>query len=105
MHQESPMFDRLRHSLHVARPRSITRMQKSLDDVVQAMRALRVAVQEQGERDKAIELRQQRDTGELATRVVEMNARITELTKMIELLTMREAQLRAVAAADAALQD
>jgi len=103
--KDSGMFQRLRQTLQVARPRSITRMQKSIDDVVQAMRVLRVAVKEQGERDKAIELRQQRDTGELATRIVEMNARITELTRMIEVLTLRESQLRAVAAADAALQD
>ena len=99
------MFQRLRQSLHVARPRSITRMQKSLDDVVQTMRALRVAVKEQGERDKAIELRQQRDTGELAARIAEMNARITDLTKLIQPLTLRESQLRAIAVADAALED
>jgi len=99
------MFQRLRQSLHVARPRSITRMQKSLDDVVQGLRMLRVVVKEQSERDKAIELRQQRDTGALAQRFVELNARVTELTKMIELLTLRESQLRAVATADAALQD
>jgi hypothetical protein len=97
------MFQRLRHSLHVARPRSITRMQKSLDHVVEAMRVLPVAVKKQGERDKAVTLRQQRETDALATQVAEMNVRIAELKKMIELLALRESQLRAVAAADAAL--
>src|SRR5262245_30252728 len=99
------MFERFRHSLHVARPRSIARMQKSLDDVVQGMRVLRHAIKEQGERDKAIELRQQRDAGEVAARAAEVNTRIAELTKTIELLTLRESQLRAVATADAALQE
>src|SRR5262245_53434884 len=102
---ELGMLQRLRQSLQVARPRSITRMQKSLDDVIHGLRLLRVAAKEQSERDKAIELRLQRETGELGTRIGDMNARIMELTKMIELLTVREAQLRAVATADAALQD
>jgi hypothetical protein len=99
------MFGRLRHTLQVARPRSITRMQKSLDHVVEGMRALRLAVKEQAERDKAMALRQQRETGELAARTAEMNVRIAELKKTIELLALRETQLRAVATADAALQD
>ncbi len=99
------MFGRLRHTLQVARPRSITRMQKSLDHVVEGMRALRLAVKEQAERDKATALRQQRETGELAARTAEMNLRIAELKKTIELLALRESQLRAVATADAALQN
>src|SRR5262249_27801335 len=99
------MFKRLRHRLQVARPRSITRMQKSLDDVVEGMRLLRVAAKEQGERDKAVALRQQREADELATQVADMNARIAELKKTIELLALRESQLRAVATVDAALQD
>ncbi len=80
-------------------------MQKSLDDVIDGMRLLRVAVKEQGERDKTVALRQQRETDELATQVTGMNARIAELTKTIELLALRESQLRAVATVDAALQD
>src|SRR5262245_55473436 len=102
---ELGMLQRLRQSLQVARPRSITRMQKSLDDVIHGLRLLRVAVKEPSERDKAIELRLQSDTGEVATHIGDMNARVTELTKMIELLTLREAQLRAIATADAALHD
>jgi hypothetical protein len=98
------MFERLRHSLQVARPRSITRMQKSLDDVVEGMRVLRLALKEQGERDKAVALRQQRERDELATQVAEMNVSIAELKKTTELLALRESQLRAVATADSALQ-
>jgi hypothetical protein len=99
------MFERFRHTLQVARPRSITRMQKSLDHVVEGMRVLRLAVKEQGERAKAMALRQQRETGELTARIAEMNVRIAELKKTIELLALRESQMRAVATADAALQD
>ena len=80
------MFERLRHRLHVARPRSITRMQKSLDDVVEGVRGLRVAVKEQGERDK----RQQRETDALATQVLVRKApgrdperALAELTDMV----------------------
>jgi hypothetical protein len=97
------MFERLRHSLQVARPRSITRMQKSLDDVVEGMRVLRLAVKEHGERDKVMALRQQTETGELAARIADMDTRIAELKQTVELLALRELQLRAVATADAAL--
>jgi hypothetical protein len=98
------MFERLRHTLQIARPRSITRMQKSLDDVVEGMRVLRMAVKEQGERDKAAALRRQRETDELAAQMAEMTAAVAELKKTIEVLSVRESQLRAVATADAALQ-
>jgi hypothetical protein len=103
--KDSGMLQRLRQSLDVARPRSITRMQKSLEDVVQTIRWLRLAIKEQGERDKETQLRQQRDRAELAARIAEMNGRITELTKMIQLLTLRESQLRAIATTDAAFAD
>ena len=99
------MFEQIRQSLQVARPRSLARMQKSLDDLVDGIRELRRIVKEQGERDKAIELRQQRDAGTLTASIGEINDRIADLTAKIELLTLRESQLRAVATADAALED
>jgi len=99
------MLERLRHTLRVSRPRSIARMQKSIDDLVQSIRGVRVTLKEHSERDKALELRQQRDTGEISTRLAEINARLVDLTKAIELLVQRESQLRAVAMTDAALQD
>ena len=99
------MLERIRQSLHVARPRSISRMQKSIDDLVQGVRGLRLAIKVQGERDKAIELRQERDAGELAKRIGDVDTRIAELTEKIERLLLRESQLRAVATADAALHD
>lgn len=99
------MLERIRQSLHVARPRSISRMQKSIDDLLQGMRGLRLAIKVQGERDKAIELRHERDAGELSNRIGDVNARIAELTEQVERLLVRESQLRAVAAADAALHD
>jgi hypothetical protein len=94
------MFEQLRQSLEVARPRSLARMQKSLDDLVEGIRLLRRAVKELGEHGKAVELRQQRD-GE---RIDEMNDRVAELTKKLDSLLLRESQLRSIAMADAALE-
>ena len=99
------MFEQLRHTLEVARPRSLAKMQKSLDDLVEGIRMLRRAIKEQSEHDKAIELREERDVAGLLDRIDGMHARIAELTAKIDLLTMRESQLRAIATADAALAD
>ena len=99
------MLREIRKSFEVARPRSLTRMQKGLDDLIEGIKQLRRVVKEHAERDKAIELRQERDTAAMTERVDGMHARIQELTKMVELLTLRESQLRAVAAADAALDE
>jgi hypothetical protein len=100
------VFKQIRDTLQVARPRSLTRMQKSLDDLVEGVRELRYAAKEQREWNKAIELRQQHgDAAALATRLDEINARLDELAEKVGALTMREAQLRAVATADAAFEE
>src|SRR5215208_439121 len=98
------MFEQLRHHLEAARPRSLARMQKSLDDLIEGVRVLRRAVKEQVERDKGRELRGQLVADELTARISEMNARVGELTARIELLTLRESQLRAITTADATLE-
>jgi hypothetical protein len=87
------------------RPRSLTRMQKSLDDLADGVRGLRRTIKQHGERSDAIEQRQLRDAAVVAARVDEMNARLQELTEQVSVLTLRESQLRAIAAADAAAQD
>ena len=100
------MFKQIRDTLQVARPRSLTRMQKSLDDLIEGVRELRSAAKEQREWNRAIELRQQRgDAAALATRLDEINARLDALTAQVGMLTIREAQLRAVAATDALLEE
>ena len=99
------MLERIRHTLQVSRPRSLMRMQKSVDDLVQSIRVIRVALKEHSERDKAMELRQQRETRDISNSLAEINTRLVELTKAIESLVLRESQLRAIAMTDAALQD
>src|SRR5689334_16285818 len=99
------MLQNLRHSLGMARPRSLARMQKSLDDLVEAVRGLRRVVKEQNERDRALELRQQADAAAVASRIDELNARLHELSDQVMALTLRESQLRAIASADAALEN
>jgi hypothetical protein len=100
------VFKLIRDTLQIARPRSLMRMQKSLDDLVDGVRDLRQAAKEQRQWNKAIELRQQRgDAAALATRLDDINAQLRTLTDKVELLTMREAQLRAVAMADAAFEE
>jgi hypothetical protein len=84
------MLRRLRERLDVVRPRSLARMRKSLDDVAEGIRELRRAAKEQTR---------------LVARVDEMHARLRELGEKVEWLTLRESQLRAVAAADALLEE
>ena len=84
------MWRQLRDHLDRVRPRSLARMRKSLDDLSEGMRELRLAAKEQAR---------------LATRVDEMNARLREMAEKVELLTLRESQLRAVAAADAGFEE
>jgi hypothetical protein len=100
------MFEQFRQTLQLVRPRSLARMQKSLDDLVEGVRELRQAAKEQREWNKAIDLRQQRgDAAALATRLDDINAQLRSLTDKVDLLTVREAQLRAVAMADAAFEE
>jgi hypothetical protein len=84
------MWRQLRDHLDNLRPRSLARMRKSLDDVAEGVRELRRAAKEQAR---------------LATRVDEMNARLREVAEKVDLLTLRESQLRAVAAADAFFEE
>src|SRR2546421_10592499 len=84
------MLRRLRERLDVLRPRSLARMRKSLDDVAEGIRELRRAAKERTR---------------LAARVEEMNTRLRELGEKVESLTLRESQLRAVAAADAFFEE
>jgi hypothetical protein len=84
------MWRQLRDHLDNVRPRSLARMRKSLDDVAEGVRELRRAAKEQAR---------------LATRVDEMHARLREVAEKVDLLTLRESQLRAVAAADAFFED
>jgi hypothetical protein len=100
------MFRQLREHLEYVRPRSLARMRKSLDDAIEGVRGLRRATKEQDEWNKAIELRQQRgDAAALATRLDEIQATLRELTNTVTTLTVRESQLRAVAAADAGFEE
>jgi len=100
------VFKQIRDTLKLTRPRSLMRMQKSLDDLVEGVRELRQAAKEQREWNKAIELRQQRgDAAALATRLDDINARLEELTTKLGVLTIREAQLRAIATVDAQLEE
>lgn len=84
------MLRQLRASLQMMRPRSMARMQKSLDDLAEGMSTLRRAAKEQAA---------------LLTRVEDMNARLLDLTDRIVALTLRESQLRAVATADASFEE
>jgi len=84
------MWRQLRDHLDNLRPRSLARMRKSLDDVAEGVRELRRAAKEQAR---------------LATRVDEMHARLREVAEKVDLLTLRESQLRAVAAADAFFEE
>jgi hypothetical protein len=84
------MWRQLRDHLDNVRPRSLARMRKSLDDVAEGVRELRRAAKEQAR---------------LATRVDEMNARLREVAERVDLLTLRESQLRAVAASDACFEE
>ena len=84
------MFRQLLDRLDVLRPRTLTRMRKSLDDVAEGVRELRRAAKEQAR---------------VAARVEEMNARLRELGEKVDALTLRESQLRAVAMADASFEE
>ena len=84
------MWRQLREHLDNVRPRSLARMRKSLDDVAEGVRELRRAAKEQAR---------------VATRVDEMHARLREVAERVDLLTLRESQLRAVAAADAFFEE
>jgi len=84
------MFRQLLDRLDVLRPRTLTRMRKSLDDVAEGVRELRRAAKEQAR---------------VAARVEEMHARLRELGEKVEALTLRESQLRAVAVADASFKE
>jgi hypothetical protein len=100
------MLRHLRETLDVVRPRSLARMRKSLDDVVEGIRELRRGAKEQDGWNKAIELRQQRgDAAALATRLDDIQATLRELTDRIAALTVRESQLRTIAAADAFFEE
>jgi hypothetical protein len=99
------MLRRLRASLEMSRPRSLARMQKSLDDLVEGVRILKRGLKEQVERDKAAELGRQVDASAVGSRLDELNARVRELADAVTALTLREAQLRAIASADALQQD
>lgn len=84
------MWQRLREHFDTVRPRSLARMRKSLDDMAEGIRELRRAAKEQAR---------------LAARVDEMHARLRDLGQQVEALTLREKQLRAVAAADAFFEE
>lgn len=84
------MWSRLREHFDTVRPRSLARMRKSLDDMAEGIRELRRAAKEQAR---------------LAARVDEMHARLRDLGQQVEALTLREKQLRAVAAADAFFEE
>src|SRR5262245_54012953 len=100
------MLYRLREHLDLVRPRSLTRMRKSLNDVIEGVRALRRGAKEQEEWNRAIELRQQRgDAAALATRLDDIQATLRDLTDRLAVLTVRESQLRAVVTADALFED
>jgi hypothetical protein len=99
------MFRQLRESFEVARPRSLARMQKSLEDLIEGIHLLRRLVKELAERDKAIELRQQRAVEAMTARLEEMNGRLQDVAEKVSGLTVRESQLRAIATADAALDE
>jgi hypothetical protein len=95
------MWRQLRDHLDIVRPRSLARMRKSLDDVVDGVRALRRGAKDQEAWNRATELRQQRsDAAALATRLDDIQATLRALTESIAALTIRESQLRAVAVAD-----
>lgn len=100
------MWRQLRDHLEAVRPRSLARMRKSLDDVIEGVRALRRSAKEQDAWNKTIELRQQRgDAAALATQLDDMQATLRELHDRVAALTMRETQLRAVAEADAYFEE
>lgn len=84
------MLRQLREGFDMLRPRSLARMRKSLDDMAEGIRELRRAAKEQAR---------------LAARVDEMHARLRDLGQQVEALTLREKQLRAVAAADAFFEE
>jgi hypothetical protein len=84
------MFRRLREHFDIIRPRSLARMRKSLDDMAEGIQELRRGAREQAR---------------VAARVDEMSVRLRELGEKVEALTLRESQLRAVAAADALFEE
>jgi len=84
------MFRRLREHFDIVRPRSLARMRKSLDDMAEGIQELRRGAREQAR---------------VAARVDEMSVRLRELGEKVEALTLRESQLRAVAAADALFEE
>ena len=99
------MLRQVRESLEMARPRSLARMHKLLEDLVEGVRALRGAAKQLNDRDKAIEQRQERDAIAVAERIKDLDGRLHSLSELVSVLELRESQLRAVVAADAALDD
>ena len=97
------MLRQFRDSLEIARPRSLARMHKILEDLVEGVRALRGATKQLSERDNAIADRQARDVLAATERINELTARLQQLSELVDVLTLRESQLRAVVAADASL--
>ena len=85
------MFQQFLESWRVVRPRSIARMQKLLLDLVEGLRDLKRLAKD--------------DAAATAARFDEVNVRLQELAAKLELQSLRESQLRAVATADAALDE
>jgi len=86
------VFKLIRDTLQVARPRSLMRMQKSLDDLADGVRELRQAAKEQRELN-------------MPTRLDDIQATLRDLTGQVAALTLRESQLRASAEADASFDN
>jgi hypothetical protein len=84
------MFEQFRQTLQLARPRSLARMQKTLDDAAEGVRELRRAAKEQAV---------------VAIQLDNIQTRLRDLTEKVDLLMVREAQLRAVAMADASFEE
>jgi len=55
------MLRQVRERLEIARPRSLARMHKLLEDLSEGVRALRGTTKQLGERDTELEQRQERD--------------------------------------------
>jgi hypothetical protein len=91
------MFRGLFDVWRIVRPRSLARMQKSLDDLAGSVGDLKRLVKQQAEQDKAIHLR----VNQSAARFDEVTSQWQKLCERLDALTLRESQLRAVAAADA----
>ncbi len=99
------MIRRLTASLAHLRPRTLAKTHKVVDDLVIEARELKRAAKLSADRHQATDAKADQRAEETRGQLAGIGQDLTEIRKMLAALTLRESQLRAIAQADAALEE